>query len=99
MAVSYTHLDVYKRQQLEIAVHPLEAKVHTLALPGGRQVEMPPVQPHRIILGHIGRVVGDRIVDIGIPVSYTHLDVYKRQGFPWAGLPGNFPLRLIPSGA
>ena len=67
--VSYTHLDVYKRQ-----------------------AENMPIDILRVRDDDIPGLVMDGVVDLGIigenvleeellnPVSYTHLDVYKRQG-------------------
>ena len=63
-AVSYTHLDVYKRQVL---VYPeLTVCVCAPALD---------VLPLWVWLG-ISAVASAAVVS---PVSYTHLDVYKRQ--------------------
>ena len=67
--VSYTHLDVYKRQLLNIQ-------------------EIKGLLPHRYPM-----LLVDKVIEIGPEhivgvkcvtnnaVSYTHLDVYKRQGF------------------
>ena len=63
MAVSYTHLDVYKRQGLE------------KHLPG--QVKKF-IADHNINLYTIDGVKIGIETGMG-PVSYTHLDVYKRQ--------------------
>ena len=65
-AVSYTHLDVYKRQSLLTAISYLERIFETIDEPVAVKdepdaVEMPPIT---------GKVTS---------VSYTHLDVYKRQ--------------------
>ena len=67
VAVSYTHLDVYKRQPFTIV--------------------MPP--PNITGQLHMGHALDNTMQDILIlfkrmqgynaPVSYTHLDVYKRQ--------------------
>ena len=62
--VSYTHLDVYKRQALPNALSTPEIKV--------------PVEtgnPHEIVQ----RFVDSADFEGARPVSYTHLDVYKRQ--------------------
>ena len=73
MAVSYTHLDVYKRQ-----------KYHRTEFLNG---EMPYMTKQYTVAGDLV----DWMAGIGIgfntmgnyesatPVSYTHLDVYKRQ--------------------
>ena len=70
-AVSYTHLDVYKRQvetcpQIELACGD---KVTALVL---RHLE--PLS--QADLGKLREFAGQHS---GVPVSYTHLDVYKRQ--------------------
>ena len=62
--VSYTHLDVYKRQGLKpdlvifLDIDPEKALKRKLSIDGGDRLENE---------------------DISFPVSYTHLDVYKRQ--------------------
>ena len=77
-AVSYTHLDVYKRQRFIKAYYPdlpTQAFVHygnfigeTLKIAAEEQV------PH---------------VTLGVmTVSYTHLDVYKRQSSLRAAITG-----------
>ena len=64
-AVSYTHLDVYKRQNAPGAVNARPYQLGTQFLG----------------LQHIlGRFSGIHHMQAGHePVSYTHLDVYKRQ--------------------
>ena len=65
--VSYTHLDVYKRQGLQclaVVLNDFEAFSARAA------------EEHDPQLCSCGAVGGE---DVGIPVSYTHLDVYKRQ--------------------
>ena len=71
MAVSYTHLDVYKRQGMKCTLYDLGTSVGLiLDYPGN---------PSR------GTVCDALISQVDIfptlcePVSYTHLDVYKRQ--------------------
>ena len=76
--VSYTHLDVYKRQDEENVFLSLFAKTVSNAK----------------LVAKVNRLAFDDVIDnldIGsviypkyitadyIPVSYTHLDVYKRQ--------------------
>ena len=63
--VSYTHLDVYKRQLLS----PTNGVVQGFA-------ELVDVDREAILhcLGDGHHMAGP------VPVSYTHLDVYKRQG-------------------
>ena len=63
-AVSYTHLDVYKRQELNSLLtlyNSLCKEIKNLEAEITRLIEE--VHPHYM----------------SIPVSYTHLDVYKRQ--------------------
>ena len=65
-AVSYTHLDVYKRQGSARRAHD-NRFAQRKANDGG-------VGINARLFGDDGGGVADRI-----PVSYTHLDVYKRQ--------------------
>ena len=68
-AVSYTHLDVYKRQPQERAL-PFEWVKERVALPFDLKVNRSvPFSEERLY---------EYFDDLG-PVSYTHLDVYKRQ--------------------
>ena len=83
-AVSYTHLDVYKRQaqdgrrgalMLTVSInHPdSESFIHAKMTEGkvtGANVSV------RIDDAFMQAVVDDKEY---VPVSYTHLDVYKRQ--------------------
>ena len=68
MSVSYTHLDVYKRQSLSKGN---KEKVQ-LILAMSRNARL------YLLDEPIGGV--DPAARDYIPVSYTHLDVYKRQG-------------------
>ena len=102
MPVSYTHLDVYKRQVLLVAgdkTHPevqgivghtrgevfvfadlaeLKAwKEMCIRDRGGR------VLPDRLGGQPAGQLCGSVEHHAGAPVSYTHLDVYKRQDRPY----------------
>ena len=97
-AVSYTHLDVYKRQQLlnrtldpEVSCINSILTTHgnygvSLALPRVGEVWRVATMSHYSGIG-FGRLLGtlfvDRIFDVIVlvvlAVSYTHLDVYKRQ--------------------
>ena len=82
-AVSYTHLDVYKRQHVPSAIHHVDGQaalggllVFGLHVPSGVQhgaddLVQRDKMSARAAQGHAGGVDG--------PVSYTHLDVYKRQ--------------------
>ena len=64
MAVSYTHLDVYKRQVL-VSVIYANNEVGTIN----------PIQE----IGEVTKKAGVLFHTDAVPVSYTHLDVYKRQ--------------------
>ena len=73
--VSYTHLDVYKRQTLyDLTIEPIRV-MH------GKQ----PILGYRIgsfgFLTDLKSIVPEELEKLrGVePVSYTHLDVYKRQ--------------------
>ena len=89
MSVSYTHLDVYKRQDPDRARHrlyPDAAPGCGLKCPRHGPTSRPKVTagpPARLAVvdGDIG-LAGGRCLDLAwrTPVSYTHLDVYKRQG-------------------
>ena len=81
--VSYTHLDVYKRQVYENGVPQiLLTEVGYVSLTDGTY--------HYYLKDHQGnnRVVVDEEgtveeVNDYYAVSYTHLDVYKRQELTW----------------
>ena len=91
-SVSYTHLDVYKRQTIindygKFALHLLPSGVfyqHTTSIIGnGVALNIPYLVQE--IEARVERgvpkpriLVSDR-AQILMPVSYTHLDVYKRQ--------------------
>ena len=49
------------------------------------------VRPRRAVLTHLSHDM-----DYGIPVSYTHLDVYKRQALYAAEMNVNFLYPLLP---
>ena len=66
MPVSYTHLDVYKRQSQTTYRNILETLGGTMVV--GREDDV-------CTTGHIR--IGTATPEM--PVSYTHLDVYKRQ--------------------
>ena len=68
--VSYTHLDVYKRQGRDRDLYA------TLQFAGAKQAEFPSALLRHIPHGNEDRT---RFHDVKAPVSYTHLDVYKRQ--------------------
>ena len=69
-AVSYTHLDVYKRQIKVGAATEIEMKEKKLRIEDALAATKAAVEE--------GIVAGGGVA----PVSYTHLDVYKRQ-HPW----------------
>ena len=85
--VSYTHLDVYKRQayqraavEEDIGRHPIEP------VEGDRRNGVQPDQGRHY--RHDGRdgAFARKLEPLGgeaDPVSYTHLDVYKRQPLAW----------------
>ena len=65
MTVSYTHLDVYKRQPLDWMVSSLLAAAAEAEAAVLEAVE--------------AEVLEEQPASERTPVSYTHLDVYKRQ--------------------
>ena len=72
VAVSYTHLDVYKRQVG--AVNAVSCANMALAgvdyaIPCDEVIDA---------MGRVGSLLSPDLRETG-PVSYTHLDVYKRQ--------------------
>ena len=73
-AVSYTHLDVYKRQVV-VGAHASPA-----GLSGDEQVVEEGPTPGRVTFDEGEILGGEQHGAQGAePVSYTHLDVYKRQ--------------------
>ena len=73
MAVSYTHLDVYKRQEL-LAIIEKNSRIDLKELAVILGVEEIDVVNELAALEAEGIICGYHT-----PVSYTHLDVYKRQ--------------------
>ena len=74
--VSYTHLDVYKRQAecFRRAVSfgvPLDAALRAATINPAQAVGL---------FDELGSITAGKRADI-LAVSYTHLDVYKRQGW------------------
>ena len=86
--VSYTHLDVYKRQNYIIEQAVLEGRQNGFNYADGKFLDW--------VDSKIGKGIGNFIrkvvnfiratmlkrgfpININKPVSYTHLDVYKRQ--------------------
>ena len=82
--VSYTHLDVYKRQVMDPSLSP-DRLVEELS----RQkcAEVAAAHPDGLV------IAADTVVSVGglVPVSYTHLDVYKRQDRPGPAPPWLHP--------
>ena len=99
--VSYTHLDVYKRQSPRIClslrrlgkiyagpVHCSRRGADSTKLPAGYARESPPIGystrpainlPPRFYLENEVNQSNRRQAGAILAVSYTHLDVYKRQ--------------------
>ena len=91
VAVSYTHLDVYKRQvlmssMLTTSFGQMRASAAEVRNPQATlTVDLDPaVNTGDIVHGAAGFLYGVSSEDVPttntIAVSYTHLDVYKRQG-------------------
>ena len=74
MPVSYTHLDVYKRQAyyIPMLLIPTLALYTLFFLDRGQSA---PLYKYRYVIFVFPVVLFE-------PVSYTHLDVYKRQVLP-----------------
>ena len=81
-AVSYTHLDVYKRQvdTRELTRIIREHGVMNAAICSGIPADLTPVKTYAVT----GVVEAVTCRESSIPVSYTHLDVYKRQELRYA---------------
>ncbi|MEJ1281454.1 hypothetical protein NN561_012404 [Cricetulus griseus] len=76
--VSYTHLDVYKRQEVATAIRGAIILAKLSLVPvrrgyWGNKIGKPHTVPCKVT-----GLCGSVLVRL-IPVSYTHLDVYKRQ--------------------
>ena len=78
--VSYTHLDVYKRQgQILTAGDSLKVTFFGAGGHGGMpQNAIDPVVMASAAVMRLQTIVSREVSPQG-PVSYTHLDVYKRQ--------------------
>ena len=112
--VSYTHLDVYKRQGAQSLKMRLEG-IHCgsfLIAAGRQQNPLLGMIPHGLVytvesvhghfyLGAEPEVIQGRSQYDPVrlhPVSYTHLDVYKRQSRRWVvqyGLSGTDPVSFF----
>ena len=83
MPVSYTHLDVYKRQKVDYP--DIDTVMDAVDAAEGIAVLAHPSEYHsRDLLRELGRNHRIRGIEVYHPrnteaVSYTHLDVYKRQ--------------------
>ncbi len=77
--VSYTHLDVYKRQAVALAADLTAQAASTTPTPSPEvaKIRLPDIV---MIPGGTFAMGGTEISE---PVSYTHLDVYKRQALRW----------------
>ena len=74
MAVSYTHLDVYKRQVLLVAAIPVAMPtVLSVTMAVGARL----LAKKQAIVTKLSAI--EELAGVDVPVSYTHLDVYKRQ--------------------
>ena len=82
-AVSYTHLDVYKRQKLDLSA-PEDSEINIEELARFIKSDKNPViifyggEP-LLKINKIKDIMDNINVPYRMPVSYTHLDVYKRQ--------------------
>ena len=85
MSVSYTHLDVYKRQVLDIPYRKKEQHLATSAALFYSCLLYTSDYTAAIIAAALDADSLEIWTDVdgfmtADPVSYTHLDVYKRQG-------------------
>ena len=79
VAVSYTHLDVYKRQiKNKMAYEVLEMQ-RFVTSHGLDRYRSNPHFPMNTLLVMRGMVAAQQRGQCNGAVSYTHLDVYKRQ--------------------
>ena len=81
-AVSYTHLDVYKRQLQQFRwFHLRQLRLLDRCTAFGRDAPDAPVRAVTARVRIARLIVPDHRIEpvAQIPVSYTHLDVYKRQ--------------------
>ena len=69
-SVSYTHLDVYKRQTVDVLF------IH---MGGNKELVLPASELQSKLIPQLVRVLWCDFTRLKA-VSYTHLDVYKRQG-------------------
>ena len=84
MAVSYTHLDVYKRQREKMRRRYLETGMEGFADHEALELLLYYAIPRRDT-NPIAHALMERYGSLSAAVSYTHLDVYKRQSPMRAG--------------
>ena len=77
-AVSYTHLDVYKRQALYNAFHSKGLNIIGVSLDEDLSKWKDAIAKDKITWTQVSNLKGWQD-PIAKPVSYTHLDVYERQ--------------------
>ena len=75
MPVSYTQLDVYKRQGKGRMQQPPTTPSNMTTIPTKKDINPTP--------GNLDELTALKHFHGKSPVSYTHLDVYKRQGKSW----------------
>ena len=94
IAVSYTHLDVYKRQQVLNngnyfyirESETVKGFIHATGIQSPGIASSPAIAEYvRDFLANAGLDLKDKsdYNPYREPVSYTHLDVYKRQALRW----------------
>ena len=86
--VSYTHLDVYKRQVFDCLYHNCPLKDDIAGTVNSIAAITPEMlytctdafyTPGNMVLAVAGNITRAQVLAALDPVSYTHLDVYKRQ--------------------
>ena len=91
MPVSYTHLDVYKRQTKYYGTNPDGSGLDFTGYPYTNEIDAKldsikaAVDSMKTTIGNkldtVNSTINKANTDIVAAVSYTHLDVYKRQAF------------------
>ena len=79
--VSYTHLDVYKRQEYELNQSDMMLTFFAHVLNKHQDIvdELPSYNGMNCVSDVDYRLSDNRKAEMPTSVSYTHLDVYKRQ--------------------